>query len=191
MSGSVTTALQTVDRHLFCFDDDGNQLPQTSSPGIIARLLRLLDVRHGHRVLEIGTGSGYSTALLAELTGPSRLVVSVDVDPELAERTRRLVGHDRYQHVYLVTGDGRQGRHVHAPYDRVIAWCSVAEVPVAWFEQSAPGAILVVPMRADNQPWVSRYRRSQSGPLIEDKRVDGGFIPLTPAPFRPRESTSS
>jgi len=67
-------------------DNRGNQIPQTSAPEVIARLLELLDVQPGNRVLEIGTGSGYSSALLAELTGTKDNVFSIDVDPTMTER---------------------------------------------------------------------------------------------------------
>jgi protein-L-isoaspartate(D-aspartate) O-methyltransferase len=81
-------ALRTVDRTHFCLDDRGNQLPQTSAPEIIARMLGALDVKPGSRVLEIGTGSGYSTTLLAELVASAGIVVSIDVDPPISERAR-------------------------------------------------------------------------------------------------------
>jgi protein-L-isoaspartate(D-aspartate) O-methyltransferase len=175
----------------FCFDDQGNQLPQTSSSQVIARMLRLLGVRQGDRVLEIGTGSGYSTALLAELTGPSGTAVSIDVDPELAERTKRLLVDGGYRNVHLLTADGSQGWPTYAPYDRVIAWCSVTAVPPAWREQTRPGTVLVIPMRTGHQQWVSTYHRSERSSLVEDERVDGGFIPLTRTPFRPWEDARS
>jgi protein-L-isoaspartate(D-aspartate) O-methyltransferase len=187
MDDPVGVALRAVSPTRFCFDGHGNQLPQTSSPEMIARMLRLLDVQKGARVLEVGTGSGYSTALLAELTGPHGMVVSLDVDRELTRRAQGLLASDGYGQVLLVTADGLHGWRSRAPYDRLVAWVSVSEVPQAWREQTAPGAALVVPMRVEEQPWISMYRRTEGGSLVEVERIAGGFIPLTRTPFRPWE----
>jgi protein-L-isoaspartate(D-aspartate) O-methyltransferase len=134
-----------VNRARFCLDDQGKQLPQTSSPEIIACVLRLLDVRKDARVLEIGTGSGYSTALLAELTGPHGTVVSIDVDPELTRRAKALLAKEGYENVILITADGRQGWPTTAPYDCMVAWGSVTDIPQTWCHQTRPGGVLVVP----------------------------------------------
>jgi predicted methyltransferase len=75
----VTAAIDHVARDRYVRTPDGRQLPQTSKPELIARMLQLLDVQLGHRVLEIGTGSGYSTALLAYLVGPGGQVISLDI----------------------------------------------------------------------------------------------------------------
>jgi protein-L-isoaspartate(D-aspartate) O-methyltransferase len=139
-------------------------------------------------VLEVGTGSGYSTALLAELTGTNGSVVSIDVDPEMTRRSARLLADAGYNNVLLVAADGRAGWPTHAPFDRVVAWGSVTDVPQAWRDQTRPGALVVVPMRDDGKSWVSKYCRIRRRALVEDERVAGGFIPLTPEPFRPWEA---
>src|SRR5215216_3880514 len=113
VNGRLDSALQAVDRSHFCLDDQGRQLPQTSAPEVIVRMLQLLDVQLGDRVLEIGTGSGYSTALLAELTGPSGTIVSIDVDPEMAQRATRLLRDAGYDNVSVVTADGAKGCAAH------------------------------------------------------------------------------
>jgi len=76
----------------------------------------------------------------------------------------------------------------HAPFDRVVAWCSVSDVPQSWRAQTRPGAVLVVPIRVDEKRWVAKYRRTRQGTLVEDGRVSGGFIPATATPIRPWES---
>jgi protein-L-isoaspartate(D-aspartate) O-methyltransferase len=83
MTERVSTAVHMVDWAYLCLDDQGSQLPQTSAPEVITRMLQLLDVWPGYHVLELGTGSGYSTALLAELVGPHGSIVSIDVDPQM------------------------------------------------------------------------------------------------------------
>jgi protein-L-isoaspartate(D-aspartate) O-methyltransferase len=178
-----------VDRDRFCLDDQGDQVPQTSATEIIARMLQLLDVQPGQRVLEVGTGSGYSTALLAELVGPDGSIVSVDVDPDMTRRAARLLADAGYDNVLAVTSNGRDGSSTHAPFDRLVAWCSVADAPPAWRDQTRLGAVLVVPMRGDGESWIATYRRTGRDDLAELQRMPGGFVPLTPTPFKPWETT--
>ena len=179
----LDAALQRVDRLSFCFDAQGEPLPQTSAPDMIARMLRLLDVYEGSRVLEIGTGSAFSTALLVQLVGASGAVASVDIDPDMTARAEQLLSRAGYE-VNLRCGDGQHGWAEHAPYDRVIAWCSVDDVPSAWLDQTIPGAVLVLPLHAGEHHWIARYSRADDR-LIEEARLPGSFIPLTPVPFYP------
>src|SRR5260370_7331384 len=108
-------ALRVVDRAHFCLDAEGRPLPQTSAPEMVARMLRLLDVQPGNHVLEIGTGSGYSTALLAELVGPTGSVVSIDVDLDMTQRAASLLAEAGYHNIVLVTSDGRSAYPSPAP----------------------------------------------------------------------------
>jgi len=86
--------------------------------------------------------------------------------------------------VHLTTGDGRLGWPCFAPYDRVVAWCSVDAVPQAWLDQTSPDAILVVPMRSGERHWIGTYHQSERG-CIEQERFAGSFIPATATPFHP------
>ncbi len=129
-------------------DEDGVEVrvptSTASMPSVLAVMLDRLDLRDGHRVLEIGTGSGYNAALLCQRVG-SENVVSVDIDPDLvAEAARRLkaAGH----HPQLVAGDGAAGVPDAAPFDRIIATCGVRHIPPAWIEQLAPGGRIVTPL---------------------------------------------
>ncbi|MCQ1577798.1 methyltransferase domain-containing protein [Streptomyces parvus] len=119
-----------------------------SAPSIVFRMLDLLDVRAGHRVLEIGTGTGWNAALLAHRLGPGR-VTSIEVDPKLAaEAGGRLEGMGL--DVRAVHGDGACGHEAGEPYDRIIATCSVRTVPPAWIAQTRPGGVVLVPW---DSPW--------------------------------------
>jgi protein-L-isoaspartate(D-aspartate) O-methyltransferase len=184
----VSRALEDVPRPYYCLDERGQAVHQTSATEMIKRMLRLLEVVSGQRVLEIGTGSGFSTALLSHLVGSRGAVFSVDVDPEMSERAARLLQIAGQSNVLLRTGDGRKGWAEYAPFDRLVAWAAAATVPRAWREQTRDGAILVVPMRRKGQAWVSRYRRGPRGSVIEELRMPGSFIPLTAAPLRPWET---
>lgn len=119
-----------------------------SAPSIVLRMLDMLDVRAGHRVLEIGSGTAWNAALLAHRLGPGR-VVTVEVDPALAARaTARLEGTELDARV--IQGDGARGHAAGGPYDRVIATCSVRTVPPAWIAQTKPGGVVLVPWES---PW--------------------------------------
>ncbi len=145
-------------------DADGFREPTSSAsaPGTVLRMLEEAGIADGQRVLEIGTGTGYHAALLAHRLGDG-LVVSVEVDPVLADTARaNLKGAGRTPTV--VTGDGALGHAAAAPYDRIIATCSVRAVPAAWLAQTLPGARLVVPWSTS---WITY------GTLVLTRRADG------------------
>jgi protein-L-isoaspartate(D-aspartate) O-methyltransferase len=126
--------------------DDGDRKIITSSaslPSLVATMLHLTDIHDGHRVLEIGTGSGYNTALLCHRVGDGN-VVTIDIDPDLtAEATARL-GEIGYRPL-VVAGDGAAGAKDGAPYDRILSTCASPGVPAAWIDQLAVGGTIVAP----------------------------------------------
>lgn len=114
-----------------------------SQPFVVARMTELLRAEPTHRVLEIGTGSGYQTAVLAQLV---REVVSIERYPELAEGAGRLLGELAVHNVRIVVGDGTAGHPEGAPYDRVLVTAAAPRVPEPLLEQCAPGGRIVVPL---------------------------------------------
>ncbi|MFJ4674871.1 methyltransferase domain-containing protein [Kitasatospora sp. NPDC088783] len=127
-------------------EGDGlGSVPSSSSsmPTMVVSMLRDLSVRPGDRVLEIGTGTGWNAGLLAHrLGGPN--VVSIEFDPDVARGARENLRRAGLAPT-VVEADGRAGWPTGAPYDRIIATCSLLEIPAAWLEQSAPGAVIVAP----------------------------------------------
>jgi protein-L-isoaspartate O-methyltransferase len=122
----------------------------SSMPSVVASMLRDLDVRPGMRVLEVGTGTGWSSALLTARLGGDA-VTSVEVDPVLVEQARRrldAVG----LHPHVVVGDGLLGHPCGAPYDRVVVTCGLRQLPYAWVEQTRPGGVVLAPWGTDFSP---------------------------------------
>lgn len=120
-----------------------------SQPSIVSEMLSALDVRPGHSVLEIGTGTGWNAALLSRCVGEHGRVVTIEVDPRLAQHARGALTRAGY-HPLVITGDGLAGYSAGAPYDRVISTASIREVvPRAWLNQLRPTGRLVTPWGTD------------------------------------------
>ncbi|HEV2752315.1 MAG TPA: methyltransferase domain-containing protein, partial [Solirubrobacteraceae bacterium] len=127
-------------------DERGQPTSSSSQPSMMAAMLEQLDLDEGQRVLEVGAGTGYNAALLAELVGPEGSVVSVELEPATARGARRALA----QHgspVKVVVGDGRDGWRRASPYDRIVVTASAAWIPNAWFDQLADGGLLELPLR--------------------------------------------
>ncbi|MGH3888530.1 MAG: methyltransferase domain-containing protein [Pseudonocardiaceae bacterium] len=134
----------------------GGAMPTSSasSPIMVAVMLAALDGAAGHRVLEIGTGTGYNAALLAYRLGAER-VTSIEVDPEIAAPARKALSDTGYGEVAVVTGDGSLGHPPGAPYDRIMATAAAQRIPYSWVEQTRPGGKVLL-------PWANSY----SGALV-------------------------
>ncbi|QVQ50208.1 hypothetical protein J4H86_14735 [Spiractinospora alimapuensis] len=147
---SPRTAVQVVDWTSSC-----------SSPGVVFAFLRLLDPYPGDRVLEIGTGTGWTAGLLSARLG-STSVTSVEVDERLAATARVNLERMGFTPTLLVV-DGAFGAPEGAPYDRLHVTCGVREFPYAWVEQTRPGGIIVAPWMPDPHNFGFRVRLSATG----------------------------
>lgn len=121
----------------------GTPTAAASQPDLVLTFLDLLDVQDGDRVLEIGTGTGWTAALLSWRVGAGS-VTSVEIDPAVAALARGNLTAAGYA-PHLVTGDGAVGWPDRAPYDRVHVTCGVETIPAAWIEQTRPGGRIVLP----------------------------------------------
>jgi protein-L-isoaspartate(D-aspartate) O-methyltransferase len=123
---------------------DGRYTSSNSAPGTVVDLLTLLDPLPGHRVLEVGTGTGWTAGLLSQLVGDHTGVTSIEVDGAVSEQAAKNLAAAGMR-PRLVVGDGAAGCPERAPFDRVHVTCAVHTVPYAWIEQCRPGAVIVAP----------------------------------------------
>ena len=181
----VLSAVEKVPRHLFlesglwehAYEDRALPIAagQTiSQPYTVAFQTQLLQVEPGCKVLEIGTGSGYQAAILAELGAE---VYSIERVRELYERSRRILQALGYK-VHLRWGDGRLGWPTYAPYDRILLTAAAPEIPPALIMQLAEGGQLVAPRGAPNTTQEMILLTKRNGQLQESHHGHFRFVPL-------------
>ena len=189
--GRVLRAMEEVPRHLFvplsmrgeAYEDYplpiGSQ--QTiSQPYIVALMTSLLELTGGERVLEIGTGSGYQAAVLADIV---KQVYSVEIVPDLAETARRALAAAGYTNVEVRSGNGYLGWRDHAPFDRIIVTAAPPEIPAALVEQLAVGGVMVVPVGTANQEIVV-ITKTPDG-IVQKRTIEVRFVPMVSKPKEP------
>lgn len=181
----VLNAFDRVPRHLFLPDAvqhrayEDTPVPigfgQTASqPSLQALFLQTLRLRPTDRVLEIGTGSGYQTALLAQLAGH---VYSVERIRELSIRARAAIDALRINNVALLVGDGTIGWTRYAPFDAILVAAGAPTVPTALIEQLAPGGRLLIPVGDRNEQRLTLFVQTERG--LESQVVTACvFVPL-------------
>lgn len=161
-------------------DEKGRPTSSTSQPSLVAAMLELLEALPGTRVLEIGAGTGYNAALLAELVEDPRLVTTVDIQPDVVQQTRRLLADLGYGDIRVLCRDGVDGAPEHAPFDRVVATVGCPDISWRWVEQLAPGGMMLIPLQQGG-PGVTPLallQANSSGDLEGRVVAWSGFVPL-------------
>lgn len=157
-------------------DAAGTATSSSTQPTVMAFMLEALNVHNGSRVLEVGTGTGYNSALLCHRLGDA-LVTSVDIDSGLVDQARAALAELGY-HPTLAAADGLAGYAPRAPYDRIIGTCSTHRVPTAWVQQTTPGGVIVANIGFGVVPLHVADDKSATGRFLTDVAA---FIEARPA----------
>jgi len=185
----VLDAMRKVERHRFvpaalvarAYDD--SPLPigyeQTiSQPYVVAYMSEALGVARQHKVLEIGTGSGYQAAVLGEL---ARTVYTIEIVKELAQQAGATLKALGYANVHVRAGDGYAGWPEQAPFDRIMVTAAPEEIPRPLLDQLAPGGRLVIPVGAQGETqWLTIVDKTATG-VVQRRALPVRFVPFTRA----------
>jgi len=161
------------DRALMTAHDGTFATSSTSQPSLVTRMLAALDVRPGMRILEIGTGTGYNAALLAELCGDASRVVSIECQKRVADKARRFLHEEGYGAIRVIHRDGFHGLDDAEPFDRIIATIGCSDVSPHWVKQLAPGGVLLVPLEHGLADPLTRFTPAFDHPGSLTGRVVG------------------
>jgi protein-L-isoaspartate(D-aspartate) O-methyltransferase len=152
-----------------------------SQPYVVAYMSEQLGVRPQHRVLEVGTGSGYQAAILSRL---AQEVVTIERYRTLAERARVRLETLGYDNVDVVVGDGLAGAADRAPFDRIIVTAAAETVPDALLEQLAEGGVMILPLGPHKGVQCLVRLTKSAGELKRDDLIEVRFVPLLPGQAR-------
>lgn len=184
---SVIDAIKSVDRAQFVpsalCDQAYEDYPlsigfgQTiSQPFIVALMTHLLEVKPEHKILEIGSGSGYQLAILAKL---AREVYGIEFVPELAKLAQSNLQSAHITNAHVLTGDGNEGLSEKAPFDRIIVSAAAQKVPPKLLEQLAIGGIMVIPKNiSGSDQMLIRITKSSADDLLCEDILPVRFVPL-------------
>ncbi len=145
-----------------------------SQPYIVALMTQLLELKGNEKVLEIGTGSGYQAAILAQIVDS---VYTIEIVKPLCDQARKRLDSMGYENVVVVCGDGYKGLPQHAPFDRIIVTAAPPEVPQALLEQLRPGGIIVIPVGTTFQKLV-RIRKKDDSTYVYEDVIPVRFVPM-------------
>jgi protein-L-isoaspartate(D-aspartate) O-methyltransferase len=161
-SPGVEEAFRAVPRHLFLpglpldqvYRDEAivtkwqgeRAISSSSQPAAMTIMLEQLSLEPGHRVLEIGAGTGFNAAVMAQIVGETGNVTTIDIDEVIVEEAREHLVQAGFGRVEAICGDGGYGYSPSAPYDRIIVTVGAADIPTAWREQLSPDGRIVLPL---------------------------------------------
>jgi protein-L-isoaspartate(D-aspartate) O-methyltransferase len=147
-----------------------------SQPFMVGFMTQALELKPADRVLEIGTGSGYQAAILAELAGE---VCTVEILAGLASRAEETLGRLGYGRIRIKVGDGYQGWPEHAPYDAIVVTCAAESIPQSLVDQLREGGRLAIPLGPKSADQHLLVLRKISTGLREESRMPVRFVPMT------------
>jgi protein-L-isoaspartate(D-aspartate) O-methyltransferase len=182
----IIAAMRKVERHLFLDEAlwpeayDDHPLPigekQTiSQPYIVALMTEALTLTGKERVLEIGTGSGYQTAIMAEL---AEQVCSMERIAVIAQRARKLLDQMRYTNIVITVGDGTHGWREYAPYDAIIVTAASPAMPKPLIDQLTPGGRLIIPLGEESSQQLILYSKHKDGSVSTEDYGGVRFVKL-------------
>ncbi|CAN5329755.1 protein-L-isoaspartate(D-aspartate) O-methyltransferase [soil metagenome] len=185
---SVIRAMQKVPRHLFIpeeFRDEAYKdypLPigadQTiSQPAVVGYMTEAANISKKDKVLEIGTGSGYQAAILGEV---AKEVYTIEIIPEMAERSTKTLKELGYENVHVKAGNGYLGWPEHAPFDAIIVTAAPDEIPQTLIDQLAVGGRMVIPVGTTIQEMVILTKTKKG--ITEKRTIPVRFVPMTGKP---------
>lgn len=190
----IEAAFNTVPRHRFVTNvsiaeayhdrailtkqlDNGAVVSSSSQPAMMAMMLEQLDLQPGHRVMEIGAGTGYNAALMAHLVGQHGHVVTIDVDEDIVSDARRHLTDNGTENVDVICADGVQGFPDGAPFDRIILTVGAWDIAPAWREQLAVNGRMVLPLSIGG-PQLAVAFQAQDGCLVSQSAYHCEFMRL-------------
>lgn len=182
---NVLAAMRKVPRHLFvpehirhnAYADMAMPIGEgqtISQPYMVAVMTELLELKSQDKVLEIGTGSGYQAAILAEI---AKDVYTIERIFELAERARNILADIGYNNVHVIVGDGTKGLESEAPFDKIIITAASPEIPKPLIEQLKEEGIIVAPVGGRFSQVLIKGKKKR-GILLEEHHVPCVFVPL-------------
>lgn len=176
---------------------DGIPLSASTQPSLMAAMLEQLGLRRGHRVLEVGAGTGYNAALMAHVVGPTGQVVTLDLDEDIVAEAQDNLRRAGFQRVACICGDGGDGHEAAAPYDRIIVTVGSWDIPPALMRQLRQGGRLVIPISLrgpqrsvafEREPeglrsvsivdcdFSTAFRGEFAGPVVREQVAPGGGV---------------
>lgn len=183
----IESAFRNIPRHEFVMPSELNRayynepLPimknQTiSQPAVVSRMTEWLDIKNGQKILEIGTGSGWQTAIISYLVG-NGIVYSVEIHPELAIFARKNLEKLEIDNVHVILDDGSVGYPKESPYDRIIITAACTEIPLPLFDQLSDNGLIIAPV-GDSSQSLLLLKKTSKGIIELKNQSNYVFVPL-------------
>jgi protein-L-isoaspartate(D-aspartate) O-methyltransferase len=148
-----------------------------SAPHMVAIMCELLELAEGQKVLEIGAGSGYNAAVIAEIIGKNGHVYTVERLEPLVKFAEKNLKEKGYENVTVLLEDGSMGYSKYAPYDRIVVTCASPDIPEPLLEQLKPGGIMLIPVGTYSQELI-KVTKDSKGNIYKERKGGVIFVPL-------------